>query len=93
MKAGTTILLAAFAMPNLANAADYIIDLELVVDFEDLRPLIEGCQDIGELESYRSSLESVSDLEDLRDFLEALGRAYVSDCPDVEATGITRLGD
>ena len=94
MRISTLTLLVALSVPHVVHAADYWIDLGLVTDFEDLRPLIDGCSDLGRLESFRSSIESVSDLEDLRDFLEIMGVIYVYDCPDdVEASGVTLLNE
>lgn len=51
-------------------AADYQVDLGLVTDLEDIRPLVDGCSDIGDLEDHRDALDSAGDLEDLRSFLE-----------------------
>jgi hypothetical protein len=88
------LMLVAFAFPLVCHAADYEIDLGLVTDLEDIRPLIDGCSDLGSLENYRSSMESATDLENLRDFLEVMGVVLVSDCPeDVEASGVTSVED
>lgn len=49
-------------------------------DMESLRPLVEGCQDLGELEFLRSELDSVSDYEDLRSILERQGQTLFTGC-------------
>lgn len=83
------VLLFALVMPVTAYAAEYNVDLGLVTDFEELRPLIDGCSDIGELEEHRNALESASDLEDLRSFLERIGYVEFRSCPaGVEGSGI-----
>ncbi len=65
----------------LVLAADYDVDLGLVTDLEDIRPLIDGCLYIGDLEDHRDALDSASDLEDLRSFLDDFGYVSLRDCP------------
>ena len=78
-----------FFMSSLVHAADYDVDLGSMSDLEELRPLIDQCGDIGEIEDYRSALESASDLEDLRSFLEDIGYVQFRDCPaQIEGSGI-----
>ncbi len=69
-------------------AADYEVDLGIVLDLEDIRPLVDGCADIGILEDIRFSLDLVGDLEDLRSFLEDLGYVFFHGCP----TGVWGVG-
>jgi hypothetical protein len=83
-------LILALSLSVLCDAADYEIELGRVVDFEELRSLIDFCSDLGELEPHRSLLESASDLEDLREFLEVMDTTLVTDCPaDIEVDGAT----
>jgi len=83
-------LLLFWSSPSFA--ADYDVDLGLVLDLEDIRPLVDGCSDIGDLEDHRDALDSASDFEDLRSFLEELGYVSFRDCPSgVEGSGIERV--
>jgi hypothetical protein len=68
------------------HATEYAIDFALVLDFEQLRPLIELCEDLGSLESKRPSLESAADLEVLRRLFESVGFAQFSGCPKASAS-------
>ena len=71
------------------NKVDYIVQSGLVLDFEDIRPLIEKCVDIDELESIRLQLEKATDLEDFRQVLEQVGLIEFRDCPKgIEGYGI-----
>lgn len=82
------VLFAAFVFSGVAHAAVYTIDLGLVADFEEIRPLVDLCLDLGELEKFRATLESATDLERLRPLLEDVGFAEVRGCPsDVKAIG------
>ena len=77
-----------------SRAADYKIDFGLILDFEDLRPLIDLCLDLGILEHNRETLESTGDLESLRELLEDIGLGEFSDCPDgVSGDGIREMSD
>ena len=72
------------------DGADYTVDLGLVLDFEDIRLLVEGCADIGALEPLRRSLEAAMDLEVLRATLERKGIVYFCGCPEgVTGSGIS----
>lgn len=83
------LALLALAIPLPVYAADYDVDLGSVSDLEHIRPLIENCDDIGELEEHRGALESVSDLEALRSLLEDIGRVEFRGCPaGIEGSGI-----
>lgn len=84
-----SLLLAPLLISSVANAADYDVDLGSVLDLEDLRPLIDECDDIGELEHHRSALESASDLENLRSLLEDVRHLEFRGCPaQIEGAGI-----
>ena len=62
-----------------------------MLDFEDIRPLIEECADIDELESIRAQLENATDLEDFRPVLEQIGLIEFRDCPKgIKGYGITQ---
>jgi hypothetical protein len=77
---------------EVQHTASYEIDLGLVSDFEELRPLIVQCVDLGELEGIREKLESTTNLEEFRDILEPLGIVNMNGCPgDVRGPGITLL--
>lgn len=85
------IFFAALMFPAAGYAAEYEADLGLIIDFEELRPLIDGCSDLGELEQHRHALEAASDLENLRSFLEGVGYAEFTGCPSgIEAIGVER---
>lgn len=78
--------------PMSTHAADYDVDLALLLDMEDIRPLVDGCADIGELEEHRNALESAGDLETLRSFLEDIGYVSFRGCPaGAEGSGIERV--
>ena len=73
-------------------AATYQVNLGLVTDFEDLRPLIDRCSDLGSLETLRRQLEAASDLERLRPLLEKRGLVEFRMCPDsISAPGVKKL--
>lgn len=72
---------ALLIAPMSAIAADYEVDLGRVLDYEYIRPLIEHCADIGELEDYRDALDAAGDLETLRSLLERLGHVSLRGCP------------
>lgn len=75
-----------------AEAAAYRVDLGIVTDFEDLRTLIDGCADLGVVESLRRQLDSVVDFEDLRPLLELKGIVEFTGCPvGISAPGVRRL--
>lgn len=86
------VAVLALLIPSRAMAAEYQVDLGMVLDFEDIRPLIEACADIGELEDHRSAFDSAGDLEDFRGLLENLGYVIFSGCPsEIEAHGVKRI--
>ncbi len=64
-----------------SGATAYTVDLGLVLDFEDMRQLIDNCLDLGELEHLRAALETALDLEALRPSLELRGRVHFRGCP------------
>lgn len=73
------------------NTANYTIQTGLILDFEDIRPLIEQCTDIDRLESIRSQLERATDLEQYRQILEQMGLIEFRDCPrGISGYGITQ---
>lgn len=75
------VFFMAVAIPISAFSAEYEVDLGLVADLDEIRPLIDGCGDIGELEEHRSALERSPDLEEFRSFLEDTGYVEFRDCP------------
>ena len=68
-----------FAVPQ-AMAVDYEVDVRVVVNLEELRPLIQGCSNLGLLEPLRFRLTSATDLEQLRSTIESRGVAEFSGC-------------
>ncbi len=68
-----------FAVPQ-AMAVDYEVDVRVVVNLEDIRPLIQGCSNLGLLEPLRFRLTSATDLEQLRATIESRGVAEFSGC-------------
>ncbi len=68
-----------FAVPQ-AMAVDYEVDVRVVVNLEDIRPLIQGCSNLGLLEPLRFRLTSATDLEQLRSTIESRGVAEFSGC-------------
>ena len=89
------ILLLSLSLPGVvrsAEAAEYVIDFGAVPDLEELRPLVDLCTDLGQLERHRAVLESTFDLESLRGFLERIGIARFRGCPRVaQSDGVTRI--
>jgi hypothetical protein len=74
------------------HAADYAVDLGIVADLESIRPLIDDCSDLGELEDYRGKLGTVADLEELRSLLQALGIVSFHGCSlELDGQGVDRL--
>lgn len=68
----------------------YTIDFTRVSDFEDMRPLVEGCEDYGALEPYRERLKSSKDLEDMSKTLRNLGFGMFNECPEsISGAGIS----
>lgn len=85
------VFCAALMFPAVANAANYKVDLGLISDYEELRPFVDGCSDLGNLEDHRDALESASDLENLRSFLQDIGYVEFNDCPSkIEIDGVER---
>jgi len=81
-----------FPTRDLYGDADYQIDLGLVLDFEDIRELIEECRYLDRLEVIRAPLESATDLEQLRATLESYGIVEFYGCPSGETgSGIIEL--
>ncbi len=74
-----------FAMPP-AMAVDYQVDVGVVLNLEDIRPLIQGCTNLGLLEPLRFRLSSATDLEQLRTMIESRGTAEFSGCPPLMRT-------
>lgn len=68
-------------VPLFAQLSNYSVDFGLVIDLERLRPLLDGCSDVGILETVRSDIEQVGDLEQLRGPLEQLGIVQFHGCP------------
>ncbi len=68
-----------FAVPQ-AMAVDYEVDTRAVINLEDIRPLIQGCNNLGLLEPLRFRLSAATNLEDLRATIESRGVAEFSGC-------------
>ena len=86
-------MLLAFAFDAQADSAAYLVNLQMQADYEALRPLVDGCSDLGELEQIRSEIESVGDLEEIRKVLEANGMVEFRGCPSLDGgsnIGISR---
>lgn len=93
MKYSIVLCAAILMFPAPSRAADYEVDLGSITDYEEIRDLVDGCSDLGELEEHREALESASDLEKLRSFLEGTGHVDLSDCPPgIEIDGVERAG-
>lgn len=93
MRYSLILLLLVVGLVRSAHAAEeYFIDFGLVLDLEELRPLVDLCADFGALERHRTRLERTSDLESLRDLLERVGVARFEDCPRIKGLdGVTRI--
>ena len=94
LKIASLMMFAAFLSITFvvwAGDARYIVDLGAQSDYEALRPLIDGCSDLGKLERYRSAIESVGDLEELRPVLENQGVVEFRGCPDVDTNVAVRI--
>jgi len=69
---------------------EYSVDFTRVEDFENLRPLVEGCTDFGGLAQLRDTLAATADLNDMRESLVDIGFGVFVDCPaGVTGPGIT----
>ena len=88
MKRIIILIFSIFLYSETSFAADYRIDFALVLDFENVRPLVDLCTDLGSMERHRSVLESVGDLENLRELFETSGFGEFRGCPD----GVTGHG-
>lgn len=87
---GLCVSLLVFCEASIA--ADYDVDFGLVLDFEDMRSLIDLCHDLGSMERHRSALESTGDLETLRNLFESVGFGEFKDCPEgVSGHGIRQI--
>ena len=75
--------------------AVYRVHLGLVLDFEAIRPLLEGCTDLGLLEPLRDVLGRAGDLESLRGLLEHSGTVRFTGCPTIvgRIPGVTVASD
>ncbi len=73
------ILGTLFAAPP-AMAVDYEVNVRVVVNLEAIRPLIQGCSNLGLLEPLRVRLSTATNLEDLRATIESRGVAEFSGC-------------
>ena len=71
-----------------ATTSDYELSLSVITDYENIRPLIFKCSDLGRLERNRPQIEAASDLEDLRGVFEKIPAVTVRRCPP----GITGKG-
>ena len=92
MKKILVLFVSLFVFSEASIAADYVIDFGLVLDFENMRPLIDLCADLGSMERYRSALESTGDLESLRDLFESIGFGEFRGCPEgVSGQGIRQI--
>lgn len=86
------LILLLLIFSGTSFAEDYIIDFGLVLDFEDIRTLIDHCTDLGSMERYRNDLESTGDLETLRDLFERIGLGKFVGCPEgVSGYGIREI--
>lgn len=69
---------------SYSSEVDYEIRPIRITDMEDLRPLIEECDDLGQLEMYRYQLTAALDLEDYRTQIESFYELEFEDCPPGE---------
>ena len=71
------------------NAEDYRINMLVISDYEQLRPLFDACSDWEKLENIRNDIDLVSDLEDLRPSFEEYSFVDVHGCPfGIEGVGV-----
>lgn len=86
------LVLGVLLKSIVASAGEISIEVPVGVlaDMESLRPLVEGCQDLGELEFLRSELDSASDYEDLRPMLERQGQILFTGCENGLADSLGR---
>ena len=82
------VCLLASSICMTASADDYIVKIDQISDLERLRALVESCDDIGILESYRSELDAAYDYEKLRNIFETVSLTRFSGCP----SGMERKG-
>jgi hypothetical protein len=88
------MILLFFVFSKTSVAADYFIDFGLVLNFENIRPLIDSCTDLGSMERNRSTLEATGDLETLRDLIESISFGEFSGCPEgVTGQGIFQVAE
>lgn len=88
MKINVPALTATLLLNNAVIAADYIVDFTRVVNFETLRPLVEGCKDFSAMELYRDRLESSANLENMREVFVRTGLGMFNNCVE----GVTGPG-
>lgn len=68
----------------------YTVDFTRVTDFEEIRPLVEGCNDFGALEPYRDRLKSSKNLGDMSKTLRNIGFGMFNECPEnIAGAGIS----
>lgn len=60
----------------------YTVDFTRLNNFEDMRPLVEGCKDFGALEPYRDRLTSSANLEEMSATLRNIGFGMFNECPE-----------
>jgi len=87
---GTTLtqVVGLACLSGAAFAVDYHVDFTRMQDYEQLRPIIDGCRDYDSLELYRDKMHTIADLNDMRYVFENSGFGQFIDCPE----GITGEG-
>jgi len=89
MKITHTLFVTLMLTSSLLKAADYIVDFTRVEDFENMRPLVAGCDDYSAMELYRDRMQASENLEDMRKTFIMAGLGMFNDCPDgIDGPGI-----
>ena len=89
MKITRTLLVSLLLTSSPLHAADYIVDFTRVQDFENLRPLVTGCNDYSAMELYRDRMQTSNNLEDMRETFIRTGLGMFNECPDdISGAGI-----
>lgn len=76
------LFFAGFVLiPSVSLADNYAVNLDVVQDYESLRPFFDSCHDLGVLEVYRPEIDMALDLEELRYLFEGIGYVKFRGCP------------
>lgn len=76
------LVVVVFSLTSSVSLADsYVVNLDVVSDYESLRPLFDSCHDLGVLEAYRPEIDMALDLEELRYIFEGIGYVEFGGCP------------